>query len=83
MIVAAKGSVELLNLCLNNKSIDIQVKNELGVNSFWIACLFGHGEIMQILAENGIDIFCKNHNNENAMHIAVNNNHVDIVEMLL
>ena len=60
MSAAAKGSEEMMNVCLRNSSIDIQVKNELGVNSFWIACMYGHSNIMQILAESGIDIFCSN-----------------------
>jgi hypothetical protein len=42
---------------LRNKSVDIQVKDKItGVNSFWLAAYNGHGEIMKLLAENGIDI---------------------------
>jgi len=38
---------------------------------------------MKILAEAGIDIFCKNKNKVNVLHLAVSRNHINIVEMLL
>lgn len=83
MSAAAKGSKEMIELCLMNKTIDIQVINNLGVNAFWVACMYGHGGAMRILAEAGIYLFCTNQNKVNALHLAVNRNHVHIVEMLL
>jgi ankyrin repeat protein len=83
MSAAAKGSKEMIELCLMNKSLDLQVVNNLGVNAFWIACMYGHGVAMGLLAEAGIYLFCTNRNNVNALHLAVNRNHVHIVEMLL
>ena len=38
---------------------------------------------MKILAEAGIDIFCKNKNKVNVLQLAVSRNHINIVEMLL
>jgi ankyrin repeat protein len=38
---------------------------------------------MKILAEAGIDIFSKNRNRVNVLHLAVSRNHKNIVEMLL
>ena len=60
MSAAAKGSKEMIELCLMNKTIDIQVVNNLGVNAFWVACMYGHGVAMRILAEAGIYLFCTN-----------------------
>lgn len=68
---AAKGSQEMMKLVLSNKTIDIQVKNEHGVNGFWIACMFGHGEVMSLLADAGIDIMCVNNLGVNVLHLAV------------
>jgi ankyrin repeat protein len=60
MFAAAKGSLEMINLVLMNKTVDIEVKNESGVNAFWIACNYGHGSVMRKLAELEINIFCCN-----------------------
>ena len=43
---------------IQNPTIDIQVvEPETGVNAFWIAAFYGHGGVMRVLAEKGIDIF--------------------------
>ena len=62
-----------MNIMLQNPTIDITVvEPETGVNSFWIAANYGHGQIMQVLAEKGIDIFNKNIiTGSNALHLAV------------
>lgn len=73
----------MLELVLLNKTVNIHVKNESGVNAFWIGCLYGHGQILKILADKGIDIFCVNQNRINCMHLAVTKNFSHIVEMLL
>ena len=83
MSAAAKGSQEMLDLVLLNKTVNIHVKNDNGVNSYWIGCMYGHGQILKILAERGIDIFCFNQNKINCMHLAVTKNYPHIVEMLL
>jgi ankyrin len=83
MAAAAKGSEEMLRLLLLNKTLSIEVENEQGVNSFWIACFYGHGHIMKILADHGINIFSKNKKDVNVMHLACEKNYVKIVEMLL
>ena len=63
--------------------MDINVKDEeTGINSFWLACLYGHGHLMRVLAELGIDIFACNNNKINVLHLAVLKNHVQIVKML-
>lgn len=41
---------------LENKMLDINKVDHDGVNSFWIAARFGHGGVMRVLAENGIDV---------------------------
>ena len=60
MSAAAKGSEEMMKLVLMNKNIDIQVVNDDGVNAYWIACMYGHGIVMNTLAEHGINLFCIN-----------------------
>jgi len=42
---------------ISNPTIDIEVKeHETGVNAFWMAAFYGHGNVMRVLAEKGIDI---------------------------
>ena len=83
MSAASKGSEDMVELLLLNKTLNINVVNEVGVNAFWIACLYGHGNIMRTFAERGIDIFCTNQYKINALHLAVSKNYLNIVEMLL
>jgi ankyrin repeat protein len=73
----------MLELILINRTLNLNVTNEQGINAFWIACLYGHGTVMRVLAENGIDIFTSNHFGINVLHLAVSKNYVTIVEMLL
>ena len=61
-----------MQVLVRNPTIDIEVTQpETGVNAFWIASFYGHGAVMKVLAERGIDIFNKNKNTgANALHIA-------------
>ena len=45
--------------------------------------MYGHGNVMKILAKKGINIFCTNLKKINALHLAVNKGHLSIVQMLL
>lgn len=84
MTAVAKGEIQMVQLILKNKSVEINVKDpESGVNSFWLACLYGRGSIMKLLAEQGIDIYVTNQNKINVLHLAVLKNHIEIVKMLL
>lgn len=83
MSAAAKGSQEMMELLLMNKNLDIQIKNENQINSIWIACLYGHGVVMKVLAQAGVDIFCTNSSQVNILHLAVEKNYINIVEMLI
>ena len=49
-VIAAKGDVQMLNLVLGNSHLNLSVVNSTGVNAFWVASRFGHGEFMRRLA---------------------------------
>ena len=68
---AAKGSPEMVKLVLQNPNLDIDIRNEAGVNAFWIACMFGHGQVMSLLANAGLDIMCVNNQGVNVLHLAI------------
>lgn len=68
---------------LENKFIEINKVDEFGLNAFWIACKYGHGGVMKVLAENGIDIFCTDDELNNVLHVAAKYNYVNIVKMLI
>ena len=42
---------------LMNTMIDLNKEDEEGLNAFWIAARCGHGDVMRVLAEHGIDIY--------------------------
>jgi ankyrin repeat protein len=54
-----------------------------GVNAFWLACLYGHGQIMRKLANSNADIYVTNSENINVLHLAVYKDKPQIVKMLL
>lgn len=62
-----------MKVLIKNPMIDIQVTEpETGVNAFWLAAFYGHGQVMKVLAEKGIDIFNVNKvTGSNVLHIAV------------
>jgi ankyrin repeat protein len=60
LIAAAKGNVEMLNLMLNNQTLDINKQDKYGVNAFWIAAFYGKIEFMKKLKENHADIYAVN-----------------------
>ena len=81
MTAVAKGSVKMLELILMNKTVDIDVTDPAsGINSFWLACLYDKGDIMNTLAEAGINVAVHNQSNINVLHLAIYKNHIDIVK---
>jgi len=76
-------SSDFVKLMLENKFVDINMVNKFGLNSFWVACKYGHGGVMKVLAENGINIFNTNHKENNVLHVAAKKNYVNIVKMLI
>ena len=48
-----------------------------------MSAFYGNFEIMKRLAEAGADIYSRNHNGSNALHIAVKKNNVDVVKTLI
>ena len=71
MVAAAVGSKEFMQLLLKNKTIDFEVKDSSGINAFWVACFYGHGSVMSLLANKGIDVLASNETGTNALHLAV------------
>ena len=82
-IIATKGDMQMLDLVLKNSKLNINATDETGVNAFWMAARFGHGEIMRKLASHGCDVLVTNKKGTNAMHLAVLRNFPPIVELLI
>mmetsp|Transcript_7899 Transcript_7899/g.7406 ORF Transcript_7899/g.7406 Transcript_7899/m.7406 type:complete len:121 (+) Transcript_7899:143-505(+) len=82
-IASTKGSAEFVSLMLENQFIDINLTDHQGINSFWIACFYGHGGVMRVLAEKGIDILCTNSKGMNVLHMAAKKCYRNIVKMLI
>ena len=50
--------------------IDINKTDEDGLNAFWIAARCGHGDVLRVLAEHGIDIYNADKKGNNALHLS-------------
>ena len=46
LFAAALGNVDIVILLLQNRTIDINITDNCGVNAFWIACFHGHVRMM-------------------------------------
>lgn len=68
---------------LRNMKLNINMKNNEGLNSFWIACQQGFSKIMVLLASKKIDMLNKSEHGMNCLHLAVNKNYPDIIRLLL
>jgi ankyrin repeat protein len=81
-LAACYGAHECLEIMVNNKTINIDKKEEQdGINAFWLAAYFGRGQCCSILANAGINILNAHANNgQNALHIAILRNHQKIVQ---
>ncbi len=62
--------------------MNINKTDKYGINAFWIAAFYGNIEVMKRLVERGADIFARNQNGSNALHIAVKKNNFSIVQAL-
>ena len=69
---------------LENRMININQQDEDGLNAFWIAARCGHGDIMRVLAQNGIDIYNTDKKSNNALHLSARfRDRFNILEMLV
>ena len=60
------------------------VEKDSGCNAFWFAAYYGRGKVMKLLAEAGIDVLNEHKTTQaNALHVAVQRNHLRIVELLV
>ncbi|OHS96309.1 hypothetical protein TRFO_37525 [Tritrichomonas foetus] len=92
-LAAASNNLYILNYCFEefiknenseNEKIDINSKNEIGMNAFLLAAENGSYEALLILLErNEIDVCVTDTNNKNALHFACEHNHYQITEALL
>jgi len=77
-----KSSTEIASLILENPTVDPHQINKDGANSFWMAWQGGKDEILPILIKKDINYLIKTGNGINSLHIAVINNHLNVVSYL-
>ena len=70
-------------MILKNRTVDVNKWDKFGINSFWISAFYGNIEVMKKLIEKSADIFARNQNGSNALHIAVKKNNFTIVQALI
>ena len=54
-----------------------------GPHAFWIAAFYGQTSTMKLLASTKIDIYAKNHNGSNALHMAIKRGNVLVLQTLI
>jgi ankyrin repeat protein len=84
-LASAIGEAECLKVILENNQTNIDVVDaKTGTNAFWIACFYGRGECVGLLANAGIDIFNKHSDtNSNGLHVAIERKHYEVATMLI
>ena len=83
LAACAKGNLAFLNVMLKNQTIDLDKCDRHGVNAFFMAAYHGHVTIMKRLMERGVNIFQKNSNGSNVMHLAVKRKQLEVIEELI
>lgn len=73
----------MIDLMAQNVGLDVNKKDQSGVNALWIATWFGRLRIIRQLLALNIDPTSCNTNGSNALHIAVKMGHTEIVHELM
>ena len=68
---------------LCNPSLNIDHTDSHGVNAFFMAAYHGNIGVMRRLMEKGADMFQKNVNGSNVLHIAVKKGNLDVIRELI
>jgi len=84
---AAKGDIEKIALCLKS-GIDINSTKYYPNIGMWDSALYSAIDNRQIktvkfLLDNGVNVNAKDHKNRTALHRAVREQSIDIIELLL
>jgi ankyrin repeat protein len=84
-LAAAIGEAECLKLILENNQTQVDVvDNKTGTNAFWVACFYGRGECVSLLANAGVNLFNKHkETNSNGLHVAIERKHYEVANMLI
>lgn len=83
---ASSNNIYITKWCINDKKVDVNNKNEKGMNPFLLAAENGCFETFLIILKlcKNVDInITDNKYNKNALHFACEHNHSEIVELLL
>ena len=84
LIAAAKGFDEMINLMMQNQRLQIDKRDKFGVNAFWIAAFYGQTSTMELLKQaSGMDLYARNQNGSNALHMAVKRGNNAVVSTLI
>jgi len=84
-LAAAIGEADCLKVILENQQTKIDVvDNQTGTNAFWVACFYGRGECVGLLANAGVDIFNKHsETSSNGLHVAIERKQYEVANMLI
>ena len=82
-ILAKLGDIKTVNIDLNQKHIDINIKNYDNETPLHEATKNGHKEMVKLLILNGADKDATNKIGDTPLHLASFNGYIDIVKLLI
>ena len=72
----------LLQLLLSNQSIDINAKDNSGINAMYVATYYGHLEALALLENQGAK-FDKTFKGTTLLHVAAKRGYLDVIKHLV
>ena len=80
---AANNKASVVKILLNNKNIDINLPNVLGLTPLTHAAKFGHIEIVKILLDAGADIDIRDYRGNTPLIEAIKRGYVYLVKLFI
>lgn len=80
---AEKGDIEEIKTLLENEKLNVNTKDRYNNTALIFSSAFGHGDIVELLIENGANLESKNKAGGNALILSAYQNNYDIAKSLI
>ena len=82
-IAVSEGHIDICKEILKTYKIDINAANNNGWTALHYGVQNGNFELLQLLIQNGGDVYYATKDNTNCLHLAASEGHIDICKMFL
>lgn len=76
-------SIHICKILLDNCPDTHEGDREYGVTPLWLACKYGHLDLVKFLIKKGVCVNQRNNNGETPLYIACYYGHLDVVKFLI